>query len=171
MIFEGLNAKLEQEVLCTRTGSDGEIETYRDWQTVFDGCFLMCETRKTVPSMIRICKKGPEIVPAEISHYRTGSSVFDSRFSVFADDPTEAAGILTEEFLQNILALDALADTRFELSVHQQKLSIALSGDRRFLSMEGAETTHVSDLTANLKISLAYTSSLLDQISKNPVLF
>lgn len=131
--FEFFEAKLEKRV---RT-SDGKGRTRTHWKTVFQGQCLVVHFPKPFEGSTRVYRDAGmlnglvRLGHAFGQHERVGleDPKFEKAFEVYSTDQIEARYLLTPDFMERLLNLEA--------TFHGKKLRCAFSGGEMFVAVEG----------------------------------
>jgi hypothetical protein len=134
-------------------------------KTIFKGHWLICELAKKLPAVIRLSEGSGD------SNAETENVAFNSKYSIFTDDPHYMFYVLTPHFMEYIIAADEAANARTYFCFAGEKVHIAVDSRRDTFEVRGADRKNPEMARERIKKEMTYITGILDELLQNNYLF
>ena len=137
----------------------------RNVVTVFKGHWLIFNLARTLPATIRLSGAGGE------SNAETENIAFNSKYSIYADDPYNMFHVLTPHFMDCITAAEEVANARIYFHFEGNAVHIAVDSRRNFFEISSSDRNDPVVARERIKRQMGYITNILDELLQNETLF
>ena len=159
-----------QELIISKTRTDGEEKEQRNWHHVFSGRVMRFALNSVCPGPVQVV--GHNFASAKVSGSRgdwqtveTELAAFGDVYEVFAKDPLDAMRVLTPQMIEVVFALHRAVDKPAALYFTDNSMYVFLASNRDAFDTSKGRT--LLEERTLLRKDIALVTSVLDALYDN----